>query len=316
MKPSKLHKGDTIGIVSPARWLDKDILQKTIKILENAGYPVKVGSAAYLRENQYAGSTKNRVKELEAMFLDDEIKAIICSRGGYGAIRVADMLDYDIIKNNPKIFMGYSDITTLLISIYKMTGLTTFHGPMLLSFSKSPPGKETVDPFTWNYMVDVLSGHSPIEIKFPEDLPPSVLRNGVAEGELLGGNLTLLINMIGTPWDFDTAGKILFVEDLDEKLYGLDRMPLHLKRAGKLEHIAGLIVGEMVNIKDDEIPFGKTVDEIVLDVCDGMNFPIVSNFPCGHGLHQMTMPISTRARLECTDDSVTFTLLESPVQSG
>lgn len=306
MKPSKLSKGDTIGIVSPARWLKEDVCHSSVKILEESGYPVKLGPATFLQDNQYAGTTEERTNELEEMFADEDVKAIICSRGGYGSIRVSDCLNYDLILRNPKIFIGYSDITALHVSLLKMTELVTFHGPMLVSLEKK-------DEFTLRYLFQVLSGDAPIHVDFPADLQPLILRGGFAEGELLGGNLSLLTNMLGTSWDFDPSGKILFVEDIDEKLYRVDRLLLHLKRAGKLKEIAGLIVGEMVDIVDEEIPFGKAVDEIVMDVCDRTNFPIVTNFPCGHGIHQMTMPISIRAQLDCTTDRASFTLVEPAV---
>lgn len=307
MKPPKLNKGDTIGIVSPARWLEEKSLVKTVRLLEKAGYKVKVGSAARLRENQYAGTTEDRVKELEEMFSDKEVKAIICSRGGYGAIRVTDMIDYDLIRRNPKIFVGYSDITALHSAILKSTGLTTFHGPMLISFV------DTKDEFTWKHLFEVISSNAPSEMIFPKDQQPKVLRQGNAEGQLFGGNLTLLINMIGTRFDFNTEEKILFIEDTDEKLYSIDRLLLHLKRSGKLGRIAGLIVGEVTKLSDEEIPFGKSLDEIVLDVCRDTQFPIISNFPCGHGEHQMTMPYNIMTQMLCTKNRVSFTFLESAI---
>lgn len=307
MKPQRLKKKDTIGIVSPARWLNEDALGKAVELFEKEGYRVKLGPASFLKDHQYAGTTEQRARELQEMFADETVNAIICARGGYGAIRVTDSLNYDIIRNNPKIFVGYSDITALHTSLLRMTSLVTFHGPMLKSFS------EERDQFSWHYLLEVLSGGGPVDVQFPEDLMPVTLRKGVAEGELFGGNLTLLINMIGTPWDFDPSGKILFVEDIDEKLYRIDRLLLHLKRSGKLDGISGLVVGEMKDIYDEEIPFGKTVEEIVMDVCKGTDFPIVANFPCGHGTHQMTMPISIKARLDCTTRTPSFTLLEPAV---
>jgi len=275
--------------------------------LTDAGYMVKFGSACHLQENQYAGSTEERIRELEELFADTEIDAIICARGGYGSIRVTDGLDYSIIRNNPKIFVGFSDITALHCAIQKECGFITFHGPMLWNFEKS------ADPFTLNNLLSVISGDNPSKLEFPNDLKPTVLREGSATGQLFGGNLTLLSKMIGTRWDFDTEGTILFVEDVDEKFYRIDRDLLHLKRAGKFDRIAGIFVGQMTNIEDEEIPFGKSIDEIVMDVCGDGDYPIVSNFPCGHGSHLATLPLGIPTLLEADDSYVSFKLLEPAV---
>lgn len=308
MKAPKLQAGDTIGIVSPARWLNEDTLKKGISMLEDRGYSVKTGSACRLRDDQYAGTSEDRAWELEEMFVDPQVKAIVCARGGYGAIRVSDILNYTRVSDNPKIFVGYSDITVLHASISKMTGLVTFHGPMLIDCEK------TVDDYTWRCLFETLSHDEPGEVTLPDNQKAKILRKGLAEGELYGGNLVLLTNLIGTQWDFDTAGKILFVEEVGEKLYRIDRMLLHLRRAGKLDHIVGLIVGEMSDVGDNEVPFGMTVEQIVLDICRGTNFPIISNFPCGHGVHNATLPISVKARLDCSGDEPLLVSLESAVK--
>ncbi len=299
--------GGTIGIASPARWTSKDKLEIAVKVLTNAGYRIKFGSACHLREDQYAGSTKERIRELEELFTDPEVDAIICARGGYGSIRVTDGLNYSIIRDNPKIFVGFSDITALHCAIQKECGLTTFHGPMLWNF------EDSTDTFTLNNLLTVLRDDVPSNLEFPNCLQPVVIRTGQADGPLFGGNLTLLTKMIGTRWNFDTEGTILFVEDVDEKFYRIDRDLLHLKRAGKLDRIAGLIVGKMMNIEDEEVPFGKSIDEIVLDVCGDGDYPIISNFPCGHGRHLTTLPLRIPARLEVVESSVSFRLLELAV---
>ncbi|MFQ6608016.1 MAG: LD-carboxypeptidase [Fidelibacterota bacterium] len=306
-KPPRLPSGGTIGIASPARWTSEDKLETAAQVLTDAGYGVKFGSACHLREDQYAGSTKERIRELEELFADPEVDAIICARGGYGSIRVTDGLNYSIIRDNPKIFVGFSDITALHCAIQKECGLTTFHGPMLWNF------EESTDIFTLNNLLSILSGDNPTKLEVPKCLQLTVLRTGQADGPLFGGNLTLLNKMIGTRWDFDTEGTILFVEDVDEKFYRIDRDLLHLKRAGKLDRVAGLIVGKMMNIEDEEIPFGKSIDEIVLDVCGDGDYPIISNFPCGHDRHLATLPLRIPARLEADVSSVSFRLLEPAV---
>ena len=288
--------------------MEEQELHKTAMVFEQMDFLVKIGSQNFVRQNQFAGSDHERAKAIEEMFEDPEVKAIVCARGGYGALRIIDILNYNLIAKNPKIFIGYSDITALLISIYKMTGLVTFHGPMLYSFINE------VDPFTITSMLQLMSDPEQYKVEFSGDsYQVRVLRHGIAEGELLGGNLSILVNLIGTPHDFDTSGKILFMEDVDEYLYNFDRMLLHLKRSGKLDKVAGLIVGEMVDIKDNEVPFGRDVDDIILDILWDTTFPIITNFPCGHGKNQITLPISIKARLECNERGASLHLLESPI---
>lgn len=308
MKPPRLNKGDVIGIVSPARWMEEGELYKTAAVFEEMGFRVKVSPQNFLRQDQFAGTDNDRARAIEEMFVDEDVKAIVCARGGYGALRIIDILNYDLIARNPKIFIGYSDITALLFSIYKETGLVTFHGPMLYSFINE------VDPFIITYLSQAICQSEPYNVEFEKNSQVKVLRSGIAEGELLGGNLSILVNLIGTSHDFDTSGKILFIEDVDEYLYNLDRMLLHMKRSGKLENVAGLIIGEMTDIKDNNIPFGKDIDEIVLDIVGDSSFPIVSNFPCGHGKSLMTMPISIRARLKCDEQGAKLSMLELPVR--
>lgn len=307
MKPDRLRKGDTIGIVSPARWMDEEELRKTSAVFEQMGFQVRIAPQNLLRQNQFSGSANEQARAVEEMFSEPQIRAIVCARGGYGTLRIVDLLDYDLIAGNPKIFMGYSDITALLISIWQKTGLVTFHGPMLHSFT------DKADPFTLRYLRHSLSDPLPYQVAFDSASRVRTLRPGMAEGELFGGNLSILVNLIGTPNDFDTRGMILFIEDVDEYYYSLERMLLHLKRSGKFDEIAGLIVGEMVNMKDNEVLFGKDVAGIVMDVLGDSHFPVIMNFPCGHGNEQLTIPISVKARLECSREGSHFSLLESPV---
>ncbi|MDD5435700.1 MAG: LD-carboxypeptidase [Nitrospira sp.] len=308
VKPQRLHKGDVIGIVSPARWMEKEEIYKTAAVFEQMGFRVKIGSQNFLRQGQFAGCDSDRARAIEEMFVDKDVKAIVCARGGYGALRIIDILNYDLIAENPKIFIGYSDITALLISIYKETGLVTFHGPMLYSLINE------AEPFTIEYLQHAICNVEPYNVDFPKDSQVKVLRPGIAEGELIGGNLSILVNLIGTSHDFDTVGKILFIEDVDEYLYNIDRMLVHLKRSGKLNKLAGLIIGEMTDIKDNNIPFGKDIDGIFSDILGDTAFPMVSNFPCGHGKSLMTLPISIRARLECDEQVVKLSMLELPVK--
>jgi muramoyltetrapeptide carboxypeptidase len=261
-----------------------------------------------LKDNTFAGTPEQRANDINGMFANPNIDAIICARGGYGANRVLPLLNYDLIKANPKIFMGYSDVTAFLTSITQKTGLVTFHGPMLSSFKKG-----MVD-YNFDLIEKTLFGYESIAIHPPAELPTRILKSGKAEGPLWGGNMCLLVNRLGTADQLNTNGTILFIEDIDEYLYAFDRMMVHMKEAGMFQNITGLIIGELVDMKDQNIPFGKSTDEIVMDVCGDLDIPIISNFPCGHGAYQATIPISIPVQLDAGSESPSLTLLDSPVK--
>jgi len=307
IKPRKLKPGARIGIVNPAYWLEADRLQRAVKVFEGLGYELVLGKSTSLRENQCAGSPAERAEDIMAMFEDPAIDAIVCARGGYGGNRVLPLLDYDIIRANLKIFVGYSDITGLLTSIAQKAGLVTFHGPMLSSY-----GKQTIQ-YNLDIFHQVLSGQDNIKIISTPACQARCLKPGVASGPLWGGNLTLLIERLGTDNQVDTAGSILLIEDIDEKLYAFERMMLHLKSSGSLNHIKGLLVGEMLEMGDSKTPFGKTTDEIVMDVCSDLNIPIISNFPCGHGDYQATLPISHDVKIYANETNPHILIPGSPV---
>ena len=308
IKPSALKPNATIGIVSPSSWLNEPDLKTAVSVFENKGYKLVLGKSVFLKEFTYAGTPQERADDINNMFANPDIDAIICARGGYGANRVLPLLDYDLIQENPKIFMGYSDITAFLISITQKTGLITFHGPMLTSF------KKRMVNYNFDLMENILVGSESVTIQSPSELPACILKPGKAKGPLWGGNMCLLINRLGTPDQLNTAGAILFIEDIDEYLYAFDRMLVHMKKAGMFENIKGLIIGELVDMKDYDDPFGKSTDEIVMDVCGDLDIPIISNFPCGHGIYQATLPISIPVQLDANSDSPSLTFLESPVK--
>lgn len=307
IKPPKMRPGARIGIVNPAYWLESDRLQRALKVFEELGYELVLGKSTALKENQCAGSPAERAEDVMAMFEDPAIDAIICARGGYGGNRVLPLLDYEVIRANPKVFVGYSDITGLLTSISQKAGLVTFHGPMLSSY-----GTHTIQ-YNLDVFQQVLSGQDNIKILSTPACQARCLKPGVASGPLWGGNLTLLIERLGTENQIDTTGSILLIEDIDEKLYAFERMMLHLKSSGSLANVKGLLVGEMLEMGDSKTPFGKTTDEIVLDVCGDLDIPIISNFPCGHGDYQATLPIAHDVEI-CADETNPYLLIpESPV---
>jgi len=310
LKPKSLKRGHRIGVVSPSYWLEKKGLGNAVTVFQKKGYEVQLGDSVYLKDGPFAGTPQQRANDINQMFSDPNIDAIFCARGGYGANRVLPLLDYDLIQSKPKIFMGYSDITAFLTSITQKTGLVTFHGPMLSTF------KNKLVPYNLDTLVNVLSGKENIRIVEPNELKPTILKSGKAIGPLWGGNMCLLVNRLGTKNQLNTDGVILFIEDVDENLYAFDRMLFHMKEAGMFENIRGLIVGELTEMKDEIIPFGKTTDEIILDVCGDLNIPIVTNFPCGHGNYQATLPISLPVELRADNNFVELLFLESPVSKG
>ena len=306
-RPRKLKAGARIGVVSPAYWLEADRLRRAAGVFEAQGYELIMGKSTGLRENKCAGSPMQRAEDIMAMFEDSSIDAIICARGGYGGNRVLPLLDYDIIRANPKIFVGYSDVTGLLTSIAQKSGLVTFHGPMLSTY-----GKRTLQ-YNLDTFQQVLSGRDDVAILSTPECRARCLKAGVAEGPLWGGNLTLVIERLGTVDQIETTGSILLLEDIDEKLYAFERMMLHLRRSGSLDGIKGLVIGEMLEMGDSDTPFGKTADEIVLDVCNDLEIPIISNFPCGHGDFQATLPVSHEVEIHASENDSRILIPRSPV---
>ena len=306
-KPQRLTAGARIGVVNPAYWIEPERLRRAVGVFENLGYEMVLGKSTALKENKYAGSAEERAADIMAMFRDSSIDAIISARGGYGGNRVLPLLDYDVIRENPKIFIGYSDITGYLTSMAQQSGLITFHGPMLSTF-----GKQTTQ-YNLDILQQVLSGQDNVRIQSTEACKARTLKPGIARGPAWGGNLMLVVSRLGTADQVDTRGTILFLEEIDEELYAFDRMMLHLKNSGSLAHINGLVIGEILEMGDSKIPFGKSIDEIVLDICADLDVPIISNFPCGHGEYQATLPVSHEVELHALEEDPFILIPESPV---
>ena len=256
-----------------------------------------------------SGKPQERADDIHRMFADPDIDAIMCARGGYGANRVLPLLDYDLIRKNPKIFIGYSDVTAYLTSITQKTNLVTFHGPMLTTYKKSWIN------YNYNLMNMVLTGENNINIEPPESLKTRILKDGTTSGPLWGGNMSLLINRLGTSDALNTNGVILFLEDIDEYFYSFERMLVQMRTAGMFDQINGLIIGELKNIKDQEVKFGKDTDQIILDICGDLDIPIVSNYPCGHGKYQATFPISINTEINTSNKDTIVTITDSAVNT-
>lgn len=268
--PNYLKKGDTIGIVSTARKVLPEQLTPALQIVEGWGLKTVLGNSIGAAKNQFAGSDALRKSDFQEMLDNPEIKAIWCAKGGYGTVRIIDDLDFSNFLKNPKWIIGYSDITVLHSHIHRL-GVETLHAQTMLEMENKTP--ETADSIR-----KLLFGEK-YEIEFSGKGYPA---NTTIRGQLVGGNLSILFSLCGSRSALRTDGKILFLEDLDEYAYHVDRMMLNLKRNGMLNNLAGFIVGGMTEMKDNVIPFGKSAEEIILDAVKEFDYPVCFNFPAGH----------------------------------
>ncbi len=294
IKPPALRPGDTVAITAPASPGHRDAAERAACCLHRLGLQVRFGETLGLRRGYLAGTDRERADELNALFADPGVQAIVCSRGGYGTGRIADRLDYRVIRGNPKIFWGYSDITYLHTAIGQRAGLVTFHGPMLIDLAKPE-----VDPLTIQSFQSLLR---PLVFRYGEDISPlEVLVEGRAEGEIVGGNLSLLASGLGTPDEIDTAGKILFLEEVDEEPYRIDRMLNQLRLAGKLADASGIAVGDFHNCDPKKRTESLTLREVLDDYLLPAGKPCLSGFRIGHCSPNIAVPFGIEASLRTTD---------------
>lgn len=309
VKPSRLNEGDTIAIIAPAGKPNPADLQKAVFRIKKAGYNVFVHPQCGLRRGYLAGNDIIRARALNEMFADKKIKAIIAARGGYGCQRLIKHLDFDIIKKNPKIFVGYSDLT-ILLHAFNSLGFITFHGPMpAINFSDNPY------KFSLTNLFYVLTDTKlPISIKNPTSAGPfKVYRKGKAEGILTGGNLSLLQKLIGTPFMPSFKNKIIFLEDIDEEPYRLDSYLAHLFLATDIGRAAGFIFAPFYDCKITKRTFPSlTAKQVLHDYFGELKVPIITNVACGHGNENLTLPIGVKAAIDT--EKKQFTLLESAVK--
>jgi muramoyltetrapeptide carboxypeptidase len=271
--PPYLKKGDAVGIISTARKISLDEITPAVEAFKKWSLEVVVGNTIGAAENQFAGSDALRTADLQRMFDDPAIKAIVCGRGGYGTLRIIDNIDFKQFKKSPKWLVGYSDITVIHTYLQKL-GFQSLHAVMPVNFP--PVGMENSATIMLH---KALFGE---RLSYVTELPSAHNRAGKAEARLVGGNLSMLYALQGSINDLDCDGKILFIEDLDEYLYHIDRMMLSLKRSGKLDKLAGLVVGGMEAMRDNATPFGKTAEEIIFDAVKEYHYPVLFNFPAGH----------------------------------
>ena len=284
--PPYLQKGDTIGLVCPAGFMPLDKVQTAINTLQQWGFNVKVGKTVGGGSNNYFSATdEERLHDLQEMMDDKNIKAIMCARGGYGTGRIIDELNFKIFKENPKWVIGFSDITVLHSHLYSNYKIASLHAPMAAAFNEEGYKNEYVQSLHHaligreaSYTCETHNFNSP----------------GIAEGRLVGGNLALLAHLVGTSSDINTKNKILFIEDIGEYVYNVDRMMYQLKRSSKLEKLAGLIVGKFSDMKDTERPFGQTAEEVIRDIVRDYDYPVCFNFPVSHDKENYELKIGVR----------------------
>jgi len=296
IKPPRLRPGDLIGIISPAGPVDESELQPDLELLESAALRIHVAPHVYDRHDYLAGDDEARLSDLHAIFQDRKTKAIFCARGGYGTLRLLDKIDYDLIRENPKIIVGYSDITALLMAINKKTGLVTFHGPMVRGFSALHDNSR-------ESLFGLISSNQPVSFS---PMAGNSLIAGRATGPLIGGNLSLICHLIGTPFLPSLEGSILFIEDRGEPLYRIDRMLTHLALTGQLKGIAGLIGCEFIECGDN-----SAIDNLLNTLASDLDIPLTTGFSIGHGLTNLALPLGIPAQLDT--GSMTLSILEGCV---
>jgi muramoyltetrapeptide carboxypeptidase len=310
LRPKALRAGDTVGLITPSSYVsDPDRLALAERTARYFDLVPKFGKNVRKREGYLGGTVEDRLEDLHAMFRDPEVKAVFAIRGGYGASQLLDRIDYDLIRANPKIFLGYSDITALHLAIQKRAGMVTFHGPIVLS---------RFTPFTQTYFRKALFETDPIgRVTNPPDSDPlrpthmlRTVRPGTARGPLFGGNLTLIATTMGTPYEIETAGRILFLEDVDEEPYSIDRMLTQLRLAGKLDSAAGLIFGECHDCQPREFKpsYESTlsVGEVVDDILGRLRIPVLSGLTIGHTDDQLTLPLGVMSQLDADKGELTI----------
>lgn len=294
--PTSLQKGDTIAIVATARKNIEDNLKPTIDLLHNWGLEVVIGKSIGLDNHQLAGTDEERASDLQQQLNDPNIKAIWCVRGGYGTVRIIDLLDFSKFKENPKWIVGFSDVTVIHSYLNKMN-IASIHALMPVTVAKATPN-------AIESLRKSLFGES---LKY-ELATNTENRLGEATGELVGGNLSILYSLMGSNAQIDCRGKILFMEDLDEYLYHIDRMLMNLERCGCFKDLKGLVIGSMTKMKDNEIPWGKNANQIIADITKVYTFPILYNFPAGHIQNNNALIFGKQVSLElnATTSKLTF----------
>lgn len=303
-KPESLRNGDTIGIISPASSPDDlSRINKGVAYLERLGYRVEVGKNVGRYSGFLAGTDEERLEDLHEMFSNKNIRAIICVRGGYGSPRLLDKIDFQLVRKNPKIFVGYSDITALQLAFYRKANLVTFAGPMLAVDFHSEINRYTEE----NFWRTITSTKKMEKVILPEGENLIPFLKGKGEGEIVGGNFSLVISLLGTSFLPKMKNKILFLEDVDEAPYRVDRMLNQLTIAGTLEKLSGIILGEFTSCEEKDVEKRTlTLDEVFQNFLGGLPYPVMKNFPHGHRKANYTIPFGIKTKINADKNYVEF----------
>lgn len=312
VKPARLRPGDKVGLITPGSYIPDRTLEKAIANIRSLGLEVVLGKNIRAKRGYIAGTDQQRLDDLHGMFANPEIKAVWCARGGYGCTRLLPNIDFALIRQNPKVFIGYSDITALHLAIHQRTGLVCFHGPVGGSdFTEYTVAnlKAVLMDAAAPYSIRTIDSHG--TVKNPDLYNIEVLRPGRVRAPLWGGNLSLLAAMAGTEYAFDAAGKLVFMEDIDEKPYRVDRMLTQLRQSAQMEQAAGFALGVFAGCVPGPNDESLTLAETISDRFSDLQRPTVYGLTFGHIANQCTLPVGLEAELDT--DSLTITLLEAAV---
>lgn len=293
--PPYLKSGDTVAIAASARKISETEVAPAVHLLEQAGFNVFYDERLFAASHQFAGTDEQRAAYWQDVLDDPGIKAIWCARGGYGSVRIIDQLDFTYFCQNPKWICGYSDVTVFHSHIHRNCHVATLHATMPVNVHEGE-----FDSQANKTLIAALKGMS-LRYEIPKH---PLNRFGEACAPVIGGNVSILYSLLGSASDMDTVGKILFIEDLDEYLYHIDRMMSNLERNGKLSHLAALVVGHLSDMHDNAIPFGKTAEEIVAEHCQKYDFPVVFNFPAGHLFDNRAIRMGCPMKISCGGDNI------------
>lgn len=293
--PAYLKSGDKVAIVSTARKVSEAEMTPAVELLHQWGLLTSFGKNLFNQLNQFAGTDEDRTRDFQEALDDPSVKAILFARGGYGTVRIIDKIDWSAFKDNPKWLIGFSDVTVTHSHVQKNLGIETLHAPMAFNLPKSTNEVK-------QKLRQVLFGEK-LQYEIGENIFSDINRSGECTGELAGGNLSILYSLLGSSSSIDTNGKILFLEDLDEYLYHIDRMMMALKRAGKLYKLAGLVVGGMNDMKDNKVRFDKTAEQIISEAVSEYNYPVLYGFPAGHIRNNMPLIFGRKVNLKVNEDS-------------
>jgi len=303
IKPAALQHGDTVGLITPASFLNHYQFEQAVRNFEQLGFKVAYPATIMAQRGYLAGTDRQRANEINAMLSDKNIKAIFCARGGYGSARIVKMIKYKLITDNPKIFVGFSDITTLLHAIYRKAGLVCFHGPM---------GVSNFTSYTTQNFKRLLMNNAPSQIIKPFDGNAiDVIKAGAAEGILSGGNLSLLCSLVGTAYEINYKDKIIFIEEVGEEPYRIDRMLTHLINAGRLRKAKALILGNFHNCQSQNGDKNYSLKEVLKDRLSKLKIPVVYGFSFGHVDEHCILPVGVNASFDTTTNEIR--LLENVV---